>query len=54
MYANLGLAYERAGRATEARTAYQLGSRRGSAESRKALLRMEEVNALAPPPAKTE
>lgn len=54
MFANLGLAYERAGRGTEARTAYKVGSSRGSAESRKALLRMEEMNALAPSADKSE
>src|SRR5215470_3461980 len=54
MFANLGLAYERAGRTTEARTAYKVGSSRGSAESRKALLRMEEMNALAPTSDKSE
>jgi len=49
MFANLGGALEHADRVAEARSAYRDGAKRGSTESRKALLRLDELKASAPP-----
>jgi tetratricopeptide (TPR) repeat protein len=45
MWINLGTAYERANRLVDARGAYRHGLARGSADARKALLRLDEAKA---------
>jgi arginase family enzyme len=54
MFANLGEAYEEAGRPIEARTAYRQGARRGSPVCREAFRRLDEELAAAPPATRRE